>query len=81
MPGIVSGALLAFTLSLDDVVISYFAAGPGTNTLPLYIYSNIKTGISPDVNALTSLMLIITIIILTTSAHFQSKRIASRSRA
>lgn len=80
-PGIVSGALLAFTLSLDDVVISYFAAGPGTNTLPLYIYANIKTGISPDVNALTSLMLIFTIIVLTTSAHFQSKQLAKRSRA
>ena len=80
MPGIVSGALLAFTLSLDDVVISYFAAGPGTNTLPLYIYANIKTGISPDVNALTSLMLIFTIIALTTSAHFQSKRILRRAK-
>ncbi len=78
-PGIVSGALLAFTLSLDDVVISYFAAGPGTNTLPLYIYSNIKTGISPDVNALTTLMLIFTIIILTLSAHFQSQKLAERS--
>jgi len=80
MPGVISGALLAFTLSLDDVVISYFAAGPGTNTLPLYIYSNIKTGISPDVNALTSLMLIFTIIALTVTAHFQSKRIAARSK-
>lgn len=79
-PGIVAGALLAFTLSLDDVVISYFAAGPGTNTLPLYIYSNIKTGISPDVNALTSLMLIFTIIVLTLSAHFQSKKILQRSK-
>ena len=79
MPGVVSGALLAFTLSLDDVVISYFAAGPGTNTLPLYIYANIKTGISPDVNALTTIMLVATIMILTLSAHFQSKRIATRS--
>ena len=79
MPGVISGALLAFTLSLDDVVISYFAAGPGTNTLPLYIYANIKTGISPDVNALTTLMLIFTIIALTLSAHFQSKHTAKRS--
>ena len=78
-PSIVSGALLAFTLSMDDVVVSYFAAGPGTNTLPLYIYSNIKTGISPDVNALTSLMLVITVITLTLSAHFQSRKNAERS--
>lgn len=77
-PGIISGALLAFALSMDDVVISYFAAGPGTNTLPLYVYSNIKTGISPDVNALTTLMLIFTIIFLALSAHFQSKARAER---
>ena len=79
-PGIVSGALLAFTLSLDDVVVSYFTAGPGTNTLPLYIYSNIKTGISPDVNALTTLMLIATIIILLISFHLQTRRIFERGR-
>ena len=78
-PGIVSGALLAFTLSLDDVVISYFAAGPGPNTLPLYIYANIKTGISTDVNALTTIMLLITIAALATSAHFQSKAALKRS--
>lgn len=63
-PGIISGALLAFTLSLDDVVVSFFTAGPGTNTLPLYIYSIIKTGITPDVNALITIMIAITIIIL-----------------
>ena len=78
-PGIVSGALLAFTLSLDDVVISYFAAGPGTNTLPLYIYANIKTGISPDVNALTTLMLIFTITVLILSAHLESKKQLERT--
>lgn len=74
-PGVVSGATLAFTLSLDDVVISYFTAGPGSNTLPLHIYSIIKTGITPDVNALSSLMLLVIIIILTTSAVIQSRKI------
>ena len=78
-PGIVSGALLAFALSMDDVVVSYFSAGPGTNTLPLYIYANIKTGTSPDVNALTSIMLIITIAILALSAYFQSMKVTRRS--
>ena len=78
-PGIVSGAILAFTLSLDDVVISYFAAGPGTNTLPLYIYSIIKTGITPDVNALTSLMLIFTIIALVISSKIQTKNQEKRT--
>lgn len=74
--GIVSGATLAFTLSLDDVVISYFTAGPGSNTLPLYIYSVIKTGITPDVNALSSLMLLLVITILTILTFTQSKKIA-----
>ena len=79
-PGVVSGALLAFTLSLDDVVISYFTAGPGSNTLPLKIYSTIKTGITPDVNALTSLMLLVTVIVLTTTAFVQSRKIVEGVR-
>lgn len=74
MPGVISGATLAFTLSLDDVVISYFTAGPSSNTLPLKIYSMIKTGITPDVNALSTLMLIVTIIILTSSFIFQTRK-------
>ena len=77
-PGVISGATLAFTLSLDDVVISYFTAGPGSNTLPLQIYSMIKTGITPDVNALTTLMLGATIIILTISTIYQSRKIRNR---
>ena len=77
MPGVISGATLAFTLSMDDVVISYFTAGPGSNTLPLKIYSIIKTGISPDVNALSTLMLLATIILLTVSAISQSRKIVA----
>ena len=77
-PGVVSGAALAFTLSLDDVVISYFTAGPGSNTLPLKIYSMIKTGITPDVNALSTLILLVTVSILTLSAFYQTKRIQKR---
>lgn len=67
MPGILSGAQLAFTLSLDDVVISYFTSGPGSNTLPLHIFSMIKTGVTPDVNALISIMLMVIFAILTLS--------------
>ena len=78
MPGVISGGLLALTLSMDDVVISYFTAGPGSNTLPLQIYSIIKTGITPDVNALSTLILLVTIIILTIAAIYQSKKIARR---
>lgn len=77
-PGILSGAILAFTLSLDDVVVSFFTAGPGTNTLPLYIYSIIKTGITPDVNAMTTLMLITTIFLLVLSNHLKTKNLEKR---
>lgn len=73
--GIFSGALLAFTLSLDDVIISYFTAGPGSNTLPLKIYSMIKSGITPDVNALSSIILLITIIILSISTIIEIRKI------
>ena len=80
MPGVVSGATLAFTLSMDDVVISYFTAGPGSNTLPLKIYSMIKTGITPDVNAMSSLMLLATIVILTFSVFMQGRKIVGDNR-
>ena len=75
MPGVISGATLAFTLSMDDVVISYFTAGPGSKTLPLKIYSIIKTGITPDVNALTSIMLLVTMFILIGVTFFQGRKI------
>lgn len=59
MPAIVSGWLLAFTLSWDDVVISQFVAGPGSSTLPMVIFSKVRLGVSPDVNALATLMVLI----------------------
>ena len=59
-PGILSGALLAFTLSVDDYVISAFVAGPGTTTLPMRIYSMIRRGEMPLINALSSILLAIT---------------------
>lgn len=59
-PAIVSGALLAFTLSIDDFVITFFVAGAGTTTLPIYIYSMIKFGATPLINALSVILLTIT---------------------
>jgi putrescine transport system permease protein len=56
-PALVSGWLLSFTLSLDDLVISSFVSGPGTSTLPMVIYSKVKLGLSPDINALASLII------------------------
>lgn len=55
-PGILSGALLAFTLSLDDFVITFFVAGPGSTTLPVRVYSMIRFGLTPEVNAVSTLM-------------------------
>jgi putrescine transport system permease protein len=58
-PAILSGWLLAFTLSWDDLVISQFAAGPGSTTLPMVIFSKVRLGVSPDVNALASIMVLL----------------------
>jgi putrescine transport system permease protein len=59
VPALVSGWLLAFTLSWDDVVISQFVAGPGSSTLPMVIFSKVRLGVSPDVNALATIMVLI----------------------
>ena len=59
IPAIVSGWLLAFTLSWDDVVVSQFVAGPSSTTLPMVIFSKVRLGVSPDVNALATLMVLI----------------------
>lgn len=57
-PAILSGWLLAFTISLDDVVISSFVTGPGSTTLPLLVWSKVKLGVTPDINALATLMVL-----------------------
>lgn len=63
-PGIIAGALLAFTLSIDDFVITFFVAGPGSTTLPIYVYSMIKFGSPPLINAISTILLVITFIIV-----------------
>jgi putrescine transport system permease protein len=57
-PAILAGWLLAFTISLDDVVITSFTTGPGSTTLPLFIWSKVKLGVTPDINALATLMVL-----------------------
>lgn len=57
-PAMVAGWLLAFTLSLDDLVIATFVSGPGSTTLPMYIFSKVKLGVSPDINALATLIIL-----------------------
>lgn len=59
-PAILAGGLLAFTLSLDDFILSFFTAGPGATTLPLRIYGMVKTGLTPEVNALSTVILLLT---------------------
>ncbi|HBY84262.1 MAG TPA: putrescine ABC transporter permease PotI, partial [Colwellia sp.] len=58
-PAIISGWLLAFTMSLDDLVIASFVSGPGNSTLPMVIFSKIRLGVSPEVNALATIMILI----------------------
>ena len=64
MPAILSGALLSFAASFDDVVISIFVTGATVNTLPIMIYTRMKTGVTPEINALAAIMLLVTIMII-----------------
>jgi spermidine/putrescine transport system permease protein len=59
LPGVLAGAMLAFTLSLDDFVVSFFTSGPGSTTLPILIYSSVKRGVTPDINALSTLLIVL----------------------
>lgn len=68
-PAIFAGAMLAFTLSIDDFVITFFVAGQGTTTLPIYIYSMIKYGSTPVINALSVILLLLTFVIIWVTQH------------
>jgi spermidine/putrescine transport system permease protein len=69
-PGIVAGAMLAFVISLDDVVITNFTAGPGSTTLPLYIFGQLKFGVSPSINALSTIVLLTALTLLAIAGVF-----------
>ncbi|MBU5485853.1 extracellular solute-binding protein [Clostridium sp. MSJ-11] len=64
MPGVIAGGLLAFTLSLDDVIISFFVGGPGSVTLPLKVFSMVKFGVTPEINALSTLIMLFTVLMI-----------------
>jgi spermidine/putrescine transport system permease protein len=72
MPGIVAGALLAFTLSLDDFVITFFTSGPSTNTFPVKIYSLVRRGVSPEINAASTVLIVVTVIATVLAMKLQS---------
>lgn len=75
LPALLSGWLLSFTLSLDDVIISYFVAGPSFEILPLKIFSLVKVGVSPEVNALSSLIFALTLLLVGAAQFLMRKKI------
>ena len=72
-PGIMAAALLAFTLSIDDFVVTFFVAGPGSQTLPLYIYGMIKYGTTPVINALSAIFLVVTFCIVAFTEYLKGE--------
>ena len=81
MPGIAAGGLLALTLSLDDVVISAFVAGPGSTTLPVYVFSSIRRGVTPELNAISTLMLTASIALVLGALAMQRRRASAAQQA
>jgi spermidine/putrescine transport system permease protein len=73
-PGILAGALLAFTLSLDDFVVSFFTTGPGATTLPILIYASVKRGLTPDINALSTLLVLASVVATSLVMLLQKRR-------
>ncbi len=84
LPGVFAGAALACTLSVDDFVVSFFTSGPGSTTLPILIYSSVKRGITPDINALSTLIILVsvlgTITVSLLQARGQARRLPDRIR-
>lgn len=79
MPGVIAGALMAFTLSIDDFVITFFTAGAGTVTLPLQIYSMIKIAVTPEVNAVSTLLMALTLLLIVIASKISPSLLRSDS--
>lgn len=71
LPGVLGGALLALTLSLDDVVVTSFVAGPGATTLPVYVFGLVRRGVTPLINAVSTLMLLASMVLIAVSLGLQ----------
>ena len=78
MPGVIGGALLAFTLSLDDVIISFFVAGAGSTTLPLKVFSMVKFGVTPEINALSTIIIVFTFVVVGLSSVLKNVNLNMR---
>ena len=72
-PGIVAGALLAFTLSLDDFVITFFTAGPETITFPVKVYSMVRFSVTPEVNAASTVLIVVTVVLTSVALWLQNR--------
>lgn len=73
-PGVLAGALLAFTLSLDDFVITFFTTGPGATTLPIYVYGLLRRTITPEVNALSTIWILLVFLLLVVIQRVQGQQ-------
>jgi len=80
MPAIVSGWMLAFTLSLDDLVVASFASGPGATTLPMKIYSQVRLGVTPEINAACTLLIAVVALGVLTASVVNKRREVQRRR-
>jgi spermidine/putrescine transport system permease protein len=72
-PGVMSGALLAFTLSLDDFIITFFTTGPGATTLPIYVYGLLRRVITPEVNALSTIWILAVLVLVFISRQLERR--------
>lgn len=80
-PGLIAGALLAFTLSLDDFVITFFTAGPDTVTFPVKVYSMVRFSVTPEVNAASTVLIVVTVIFTAIGLHLQGLGDAKEKKA
>ncbi|MEQ9570660.1 MAG: ABC transporter permease subunit, partial [Nitratireductor sp.] len=80
MPAIVSGWMLAFTLSLDDLVIASFTSGPGATTLPMKIYSQVRLGVTPEINAVCTILIAIVTVGVVAASLVNKRREVQRQR-
>jgi putrescine transport system permease protein len=81
LPAVVAGWMLGFTLSLDDLVIASFTTGPGATTLPMKIYSQVRLGVTPEVNAVCTILIALVTIGVIIASIFSRRREAERQRA
>lgn len=81
LPAILAGALLSFTFSWDDFIIAQFVAGPGQNTLPMYVFASIRRGVTPEINAIAAIILSVTLTVLAAAWILYRRQLAQVRRA